>query len=90
MIIKCEAEIMKSEIKENVKKPQQGGNKMSQKREDYISWDEYFMGVAMLSGMRSRIRIHRWEPALSVRITRSFPWDTTDCRRAAPMMNFHG
>ena len=46
---------------------------MSQKREDYISWDEYFMGVA-----------------LSVRITRSFPWDTTDCRRAAPMMNFHG
>ena len=27
---------------------------MSTKREDYISWDEYFMGVAMLSGMRSK------------------------------------
>lgn len=27
---------------------------MSSKREDYISWDEYFMGVAMLSGMRSK------------------------------------
>lgn len=27
---------------------------MSGKREDYISWDEYFMGVAMLSGMRSK------------------------------------
>lgn len=27
---------------------------MSQKRTDYISWDEYFMGVAMLSGMRSK------------------------------------
>ena len=27
---------------------------MSEKREDYISWDEYFMGVAMLSGMRSK------------------------------------
>lgn len=27
---------------------------MSQKREDYISWDEYFMGVAILSGMRSK------------------------------------
>lgn len=26
----------------------------SMKREDYISWDEYFMGVAMLSGMRSK------------------------------------
>ena len=27
---------------------------MSAKRSDYISWDEYFMGVAMLSGMRSK------------------------------------
>lgn len=29
------------------------GNK-NQKRADYISWDEYFMGVAVLSGMRSK------------------------------------
>lgn len=27
---------------------------MSEKRTDYISWDEYFMGVAMLSAMRSK------------------------------------
>jgi len=27
---------------------------MSDKRQDYISWDEYFMGVAQLSGMRSK------------------------------------
>lgn len=27
---------------------------MSEKRRDYISWDEYFMGVAMLTGMRSK------------------------------------
>ena len=27
---------------------------MSDKRTDYISWDEYFMGVAKLSGMRSK------------------------------------
>ncbi len=27
---------------------------MTQKRQDYISWDEYFMGVAQLSGMRSK------------------------------------
>lgn len=27
---------------------------MSGKREDYISWDEYFMGVAMLSALRSK------------------------------------
>ena len=27
---------------------------MANKREDYISWDEYFMGVAKLSGLRSK------------------------------------
>lgn len=27
---------------------------MGNKRKDYISWDEYFMGVAMLSGKRSK------------------------------------
>ena len=27
---------------------------MSGKRSDYISWDEYFMGVAKLSGLRSK------------------------------------
>ena len=27
---------------------------MSDKRQDYISWDEYFMGVAYLSAMRSK------------------------------------
>ncbi|MBQ4187717.1 MAG: dCMP deaminase family protein [Firmicutes bacterium] len=27
---------------------------MSGKRTDYISWDEYFMGVALLAGMRSK------------------------------------
>ena len=27
---------------------------MGGKRQDYISWDEYFMGVAYLSGMRSK------------------------------------
>ncbi len=27
---------------------------MSDKRPDYITWDEYFMGVALLAGMRSK------------------------------------
>ena len=27
---------------------------MTGKRTEYISWDEYFMGVAILSGMRSK------------------------------------
>lgn len=29
-------------------------SKKNQKRADHLSWDEYFMGVAMLSGMRSK------------------------------------
>ena len=27
---------------------------MTGKRKDYLSWDEYFMGVAKLAGMRSK------------------------------------
>lgn len=27
---------------------------MSEKREDYINWDEYFIGVAKLSARRSK------------------------------------
>ena len=27
---------------------------MNFKRVDYLSWDEYFMGVAILAGMRSK------------------------------------
>ena len=30
------------------------GDFMDKKREDYISWDEYFMGVALLSSKRSK------------------------------------
>ena len=36
---------------------------MTEKREDYITWDEYFMGVAMLSGKRSKDPVRRWERA---------------------------
>ena len=32
---------------------------MSEKREDYINWDEYFIGVAKLSAKDQRILTHR-------------------------------
>lgn len=32
----------------------QNGDQHERQRKDYISWDEYFMGVALLSGMRSK------------------------------------
>ncbi len=34
------------------------------KRKDYISWDEYFMGVAILASKRSKDPILRWALAL--------------------------
>ena len=36
----CEGEVWKMDV--------------NHKRTDYLSWDEYFMGVAMMSGMRSK------------------------------------
>lgn len=63
---------------------------MSDKRKDYISWDEYFMGVAKLPPCVRKIRIHRWVRVLSAKIIKSSPWDITDCQGAAPMMNFRG
>ena len=62
---------------------------ISKKREDYISWDEYFMGVAMLSGMRSKDPNSQVGACIvKAMITRSFPWVIMDFQRAAQMMNF--
>ena len=33
---------------------------MSEKRNDYITWDEYFMGVAKLQPCALKIRARRW------------------------------
>ena len=56
---------------------------MSDKRKDYISWDEYFMGVAKLSALRSK------DPNTQVGAC-IVSEDITDCQGAAPMMNFRG
>ena len=64
---------------------------MSDKRVDYITWDEYFMGVAALSGRRSKDPstqvggMHR-KPGQQ----RSFLWAITVSQKAVQMMNFHG
>ena len=57
-----------------------GAELMSGKRTDYLTWDEYFMGVAMLSGMRSKDPIRRLAVVLSVRIIKSSLWDIMDFR----------
>ncbi len=43
--------LMKEEV---VQKKEAAPKEASQKRNGYISWDEYFMGVAKLSAMRSK------------------------------------
>ena len=63
---------------------------MTDKRSDYISWDEYFMGVAKLSGMRSKDPNSQVGPVLSARITRFCLWAITGSQRDAQTMCFHG
>lgn len=43
-----------SEMPETVFSEQNRGTDYEWKRQDYISWDEYFMGVAILSGRRTK------------------------------------
>ena len=61
---------------------------MSDKREDYISWDEYFMGVAILSGMRSKDP--NTQVGACIVSEDNKIWVTTDSPRDARMMIFHG
>ena len=52
------------------------------KRRDYISWDEYFMGIAMLSAMRSKDP-NSQVGACIVRDNKILSLGTTVCRLAA-------
>lgn len=63
---------------------------MSDKRKDYISWDEYFMGVAKLSALRSKDPNTQVGACIVSEDNKFSPWDITDCQGAAPMMNFRG
>ena len=63
---------------------------MSDKRSDYITWDEYFMGVAELSAKRSKDPSTQVGAALSARTIRFCLWATTDSQKGVPMMNSHG
>jgi hypothetical protein len=48
-------EDIKQKLRDEINKCDQKQNKRCRmKRNDYISWDTYFMGVAMLSSMRSK------------------------------------
>ena len=63
---------------------------MSDKRTDYLSWDEYFMGVAMLSGMRSKDPNTQVGCCIVSQDNKILSMATTDCRSAVQMTSSHG
>ena len=44
------------------------------KRDDYISWDDYFMGVALLSARDLKIQTPKLAPVSLTRIKNSWCW----------------
>ena len=63
---------------------------MSDKRKDYINWDEYFMGVAKLSGLRSKDPNTQVGCCIVSQDNKILSMDIMDCRRAAQMMSSRG
>ena len=63
---------------------------MSTKRQDYISWDEYFMGVAMLSGMRSKDPNTQVGACIVSDKHKILSWGKMDFQTGGPVMIFHG
>ena len=63
---------------------------MGEKRQDYISWDEYFMGVAMLSGMRSKDPNTQVGACIVSQDNKILSMGITDSPKAVTTMNFPG
>ena len=56
------------------------------KRMDYLSWDAYFMGVALLSAQRSKDNHTQVGACIVNAETKWFRLAITVCRQAAMMM----
>ena len=63
---------------------------MSEKRKDYITWDEYFMGVAELSAKRSKDPSTQVGACIVSGDNKILSMVTTDFRQDVPMTNFPG
>lgn len=60
------------------------------KRTNYISWDEYFMGVALLAAQRSKDPNTQVGACIVSQDNIILSLAITGCPTAAPMMNFPG
>ena len=63
---------------------------MSDKRKDYISWDEYFMGVAKLSALRSKDPNTQVGACIVSSDNKILSMGYNGLPRAVQMMSFHG
>ena len=72
----CEGEVWKMDV--------------NHKRTDYLSWDEYFMGVAMMSGMRSKDPNSQVGACIVSEDNKILSMGYNVFQRAVQMMNFHG
>lgn len=63
---------------------------MGDKRKDYISWDEYFMGIATLSGMRSKDPNTQVGACIVSQDNKILSMGYNGLPRAVLMMSFHG
>lgn len=63
---------------------------MMEKRTDYLSWDEYFMGVAVLSSLRSKDPNTQVGACIVNQDKKSSESDTTVSRSAATTIRCRG
>ena len=63
---------------------------VNHKRTDYLSWDEYFMGVAMMSGMRSKDPNSQVGACIVSEDNKILSMGYNVFQRAVQMMNSHG
>ena len=63
---------------------------LNHKREGYLTWDEYFMGVAMLSGMRSKDPNSQVGACIVSDDNKILSMDIMVSQKAVQMMNFPG
>ena len=63
---------------------------MSDKRLDYISWDEYFMGVAKMAALRSKDPNTQVGACIVSRDNKILSWGIMVFRLDARTMIFHG
>ena len=62
----------------------------NQKRTDYIKWKDYFMGIALLSGQRSKDRDTLVGACIITKKKELWESDIMGCRMDAAMMSFRG